>query len=93
MADFSNLNHLDTEVKLLLVNGQDLVEKTKAGIKEKGYLIGLVGKAQLRDDCKAVERLIKKISKGKAKEKDFEALKLAVIRLKTTSEGLFHYRY
>ena len=85
MADFSHLNHLESEVKLLIVNAQELVEKTKIGIKEKGYLIGLVGKGQLKDDCKAVERLIKKITKGKAKEKDFEELKLAVIRLKTTS--------
>lgn len=93
MADFSSLNHLDADKKLLLVNGQELVDKTKAGIKEKGYLIGLVGKGQLKDDCKAVERLIRKIAKGKAKENDYEALRLAIVRLKTTSEGLFNYKY
>ena len=93
MADFSNLNHLDTDTKLLLVNGQALVDKTRAGIKEKGYLIGLAGKGQLKDDCKAVERLIKKFEKGKVKEKDAEELKLAIVRLTTTSEGLFQYKY
>ena len=31
MADFSSMNHLEPEIKLLLVNGQNLVEQTKAG--------------------------------------------------------------
>ena len=61
MADFKNLNDLSPEKKILIANGQSLVDKTRVGIKEKGYLIGLVGKGQLRDDCKAVEKLIKKI--------------------------------
>ena len=93
MADFSNLNHLSPEVKLMVVNGQTLIEKAKTGIKEKGYLIGLVGKGQLKDDYKAVERLIKKIQKGKAKEKDYQELELAIVRLKTTTDGVLNYKY
>ena len=39
-------------------------------------------------DCKAIEKIIKKFSAGKANEKDIEALKLAVVRLQTTAGAL-----
>lgn len=93
MADFKELNDLSPERKMLIVNAQTLVDETRIGIKEKGYLIGLVGKGQLKDDCKVIDRLIKKIRKGKAKDKDFQELELAVVRLKTTSEGILNYKY
>lgn len=83
-----NLNSLPPEVKILIVNAQALVDKTKAAMKEKRTEIDLTGKFQLKDDCKAIEKLIKKFSSGKASEKDVKALELAVIRLKTTAGAL-----
>ena len=52
----------------------------------------LTCKLQLRDDCAAIEKLIKKIEKGKYKQKDLEGLKLAIIRLQTTSDGILKKR-
>jgi hypothetical protein len=83
-----DLNQLPTEVKILIVNAQTLVDKTKAGVKEKRTEVDLTGKFQLKDDCKAIEKLIKKIQSGKADEKIFRDLNLAVIRLQTTAGAL-----
>lgn len=88
MSRSDNLNSLPPEVKILIVNAQALVDKTKVAMKEKRTEIDLTGKFQLKDDCKAIEKLIKKFSSGKASEKDVKALELAVIRLKTTAGAL-----
>lgn len=88
MGNYENMNNLPTEVKLLIVNAQALVDKTKNAMKEKRTEIDLTGKFQLKDDCKAIEKIIKKFSSGKAGEKDAQALELAIIRLKTTAGAL-----
>lgn len=85
MSGFENMNNLPTEVKILIVNAQALVDKTKAAMKEKRTEVDLTGKFQLKDDCKAIEKIIKKFSAGKATDKDVEALELAIIRLQTTA--------
>lgn len=79
---------LPTEIKVLIINGQDLVDKTRKHVKEKGWEVDLTGKAQLRDDCARVEKLIKKLNTGKYKDADVKALEKAIICLKTTSTGL-----
>lgn len=84
----NNLNNLSPEVKILIVNAQTLVDKTRAAVKEKRTEVDLTGKFQLKDDCKAIEKIIKKFSSGKFSEKDVKALELAVIRLKTTAGAL-----
>lgn len=83
-----DLNQLPTEVKILIVNAQALVDKTKTGVKEKRTEVDLTGKFQLRDDCKAIEKLIKKIQAGNIDEKTIRDLNLAVIRLQTTAGAL-----
>lgn len=85
-----SLNDLPTDVKVLIVNGQTLVDETRKQVKEK--FIDLTSKLQLRDDCAAVEKLIKKLQRGKFKQKDIDNLKLAVIRLQTTSEEILKER-
>lgn len=79
---------LPTEVKVLIVNGQDLVDKTRKGVKENSWKVDMTGKAQLRDDCARVEKLIKKLNTGKYKDTDVKALEKAIICLQTTSTGL-----
>lgn len=86
MQDMGNLNQLPPEIKVLIVNGQSLVDETRRRVKDGGA--DLVGKMQLRDDCAAIEKEIKKLGKGKYKQKDIEGLKLAIIRLQTTSKGI-----
>lgn len=88
MSKLENMNYLPTEVKILIVNAQSLVDRTKAAMKEKRTDIDLTGKFQLRDDCKAIEKIIKKFTAGKASDKDIKALELAVIRLQTTAGAL-----
>ena len=88
MSNFENMNQLPADVKILIVNAQSLVDRTKDAMKEKRTEVDLTGKFQLRDDCKAIEKLIKKFGAGKASEKDVKALEVAVIRLKTTAGAL-----
>ena len=88
MSNFENMNQLPADVKILIVNAQSLVDRTKDAMKEKRTEVDLTGKFQLRDDCKAIEKQIKKFSSGKASEKDVKALEDAVIRLKTTAGAL-----
>lgn len=89
MTDFGNLNGLSPELKILMVNAQTQLDQTRSKMKEKGLRLDLAGKMQLRDDCAELERCIKKIAKGKFKDKDAEKLKLAVIRLHAVTEGIF----
>jgi len=88
MSNFESMNQLPADVKILIVNAQELVDKTKVAMKEKRTEVDLTGKYQLRDDCKAIEKIIKKFAAGKAAEKDVKELELAVIRLKTTAGAL-----
>lgn len=86
MKDMEKLNRLPAEIKVLVVNGQALVDETRRLVKERD--VDLTGRLQLRDDCAAIERAVKKLEKGKYKEKDIDGLRLAIIRLQTTSKAL-----
>ena len=88
MGGLENLNNLSPEVKILIVNAQTLVDKTKVAVKEKRTEVDMTGKFQLKDDCKAIEKIIKKFKAGKASENDVKALELAVVRLQTTAGAL-----
>ena len=89
--DFSNLNHLPAETKMLIVNGQSLVEKAKEMLKNREYRFDLTSKLQMKSDCKDVEKYIKLIANGKLNDKNKKALELAVIRLQTTIDGLIKF--
>ncbi len=91
MKDFSNLNGLPTEVKLLIVNGQNLVDTARETINSREYYFDLTSKMQLKSDCKEVEKYIKFISKGKLDDKNQKALELAITRLQTTLDGLVKF--
>lgn len=91
MNDFSDLNHLPAEVKLLIVNGQTLVDETREKLKDWSVGFDLTSKKQLQSDCKEVEKYIKLISKGKAVEKNTKALENAIIRLRTNFNGIVSF--
>ena len=82
------MNDLSPEVKIMIVNGQALVDKVCEVAKEKHLDLDLTCRFQIRDDCKAVETNIKMIRKGKKLEKYIKELDLSIIRLKTTAEML-----
>lgn len=91
MSDFSKLNDLPAEVKLLIVNGQTLVNDAKDKVKSREYYFDLTSKLQLKSDCKEVEKYIKLISKGKLNDKNKTALELSITRLHTTLDGLIKF--
>lgn len=86
MKKLENLDQLPAEVKIMLVNGQRMVDETRKEVKGRG--IDLTSRLQLRDDCAAVENIIEKIRKGKFKQKDIDGLEPAMIRLRTSSEAI-----
>lgn len=92
MKNYENMNQLPAEVKILIVNAKSLVDRTKAAVKEKRTEVDLTGKFQLKDDCKAIEKIMKKFEAGKATDKDVKALELAVIRLQTTAGALVNVK-
>ena len=91
MNDFSNLNYLSPDVKVLLVNGQTLVDETKEKLRCRKYSFDLTSKMQLKTDCKTVEQSIKMITSGNVNEKIIEALKISIIRLKTSLDGIIGF--
>ena len=75
MNDFSHLNDLPQEVKLLIINGQALIDETKTTLQDRKLDFDLTSKRQLLSDCKTVEKNIKVISKGKVVSSKGESYK------------------
>jgi len=65
-----------------------LLEQTEKAMKEPGRFLDLTCKLQLRDDCSALRRKLKKLRPDKMTMKDLEELRLMTLRLKTTSENI-----
>lgn len=80
-------NELPTDVKVLIVNAKTLVEETKERIKSQPGRVDLTCRLQLRDDCNAIERAIKKVAK-RCTEKEIENLRLSIVRLQTSANGI-----
>ena len=89
--DFSNLNHLPSEIKVLIVNGQTLVEDAKEKMRNRDYYFDLTSKMQIKSDCKEVEKYIKLIANGKLNDKNQKAEELAIVRHQTTIDGLVKF--
>lgn len=85
-VDYNEL--LSTEMKLLIVQGQTLVSQTNKRVSEQFQNVDLICRLQLRDDCKAVERFIKKFKKGKVTDGDMEELSKAMTRLQTSADAI-----
>lgn len=89
--DFSELNDLPAELKILIVNAQTLVDKAREKIKDRDLYMDMTSKMLLKTDCKEVEKYIKLISKGKTDEKTKAALELAVTKLNTNLDGIIRF--
>lgn len=93
MHDMKDMNHLPAEMKLQIVKAQTLVDETRKRMKRPGLYLDLTCKAELRNDCAEVERIIRKIAKSKKPEKDMKKLEQVTLRLKTVSENILHWSY
>lgn len=91
MKDFSNLNNLPAEVKLLIINGQTLIEKTKKTLEDHSLGFDLTSKRELKTDCKQVEKYIALIEKGKVTEKNIKGLENSITKLQTILTGLISF--
>ena len=89
--DFSDLNNLPVEIKLLVVNGQALVDKAQEKVKDRDLNMDMTSKALLKGDCKEIEKYIKQISKGKIDEKLVKNLDNAITRLNTNLTGIVNF--
>lgn len=74
-----------------IMESEALLKKTQAAVKEPGRFIDLTCKLQLRDDCNALKRMLKKLRPEKMTEIELEELRLATERLNTTSENILNF--
>lgn len=91
MNDFSYLNDLPSEVKMLIVKGQTLVDEVKEALQSRKIYFDMTSKMQLKSDCKNVEKYVKLISKGKVNEKNVKQLELSIVRLRTSYDGVVQF--
>lgn len=86
--DFSDLNHLSTEIKELIVTGQTLIDQADQTLQSRNCNFDLTSKRQLKSDCRKVEKNIQTIVDGKVNDKTIKQLNDAVTCLKTSYTGL-----
>jgi len=91
MYDFSHLNNLPAEDKLLLVNAEALLEETKSMISSHKYPLDMTSLWQLKADCREVQMLLKMIQKGKKVEKNLITLSTSIVRLRTNLTGIISF--
>lgn len=95
MKDFSNLNHLSPEIKVLIVNAQVIVNETKEAMQGRKYDFDLTSKRELISNIRNVERCMKSVlkgaSKGKISDKKVKQLDHAIVYLRTILNGLVCY--
>ncbi len=89
--DFSDLNNLPVDWKILVVNAQALVDETQSKMKDSSLHMDMTSKALLKSNCKEIEKYIKLISKGKADEKIMNNLELATTKLSTNLTGIVQF--
>ena len=87
-TDFSDLNGLEAEEKVLIIKMHTLIETTKERLKRKGNEVSLPYKMQLKSDFGEAERLIKKFKPGKDNTKHRKKLEFLLIKLQTEVDNI-----
>ena len=91
MMDFSNLNNLTPDQKVVVANAQALFEETNEMIKSRKYLLDITSLWQLKADCREIQMLIKMILSKKKIEKNVGLLENATVRLRTNLNGIISF--
>lgn len=89
--DFSDLNDLPVDLKLLVVNGQALVDKARIKMKDYNLYMDMTSKVLLKSNCKDIEKCIELISRGKRDEKTKEKLEKSITILNTNLTGIVQF--
>lgn len=85
---FHKTNTVSSDMQDLMEKGQALVDEVKNKTKNGNCHIDMTSKLLLQEQCKAVEKYIKLIRNGKAKEKDVKQLEVLMVRLQTSLDGI-----
>lgn len=88
MRDFSNLNHLPTEIKQLIIEGELLIEEANQKLEIYRRDFDLTSKREIKSDIRSVEKCIEVIARGKVTEKTLLQLQNAIQKLRTILNGL-----
>ena len=91
MKDFSNLNNLPAELKLLIVKGQTLIEDATQTLSDRHNNFDLTSKRELKADCRQVEKYIQLSENGKITDQNIQALEKSVVILQTIITGLISF--
>ena len=91
MNDFSNLNNLSPEEKVVIANAQALVNETKEIIDSRKYPLDLTSLWELKADMREIQMSIKMIQKGKKIEKNIKALEVGTVKLRTNLNGIISF--
>ena len=87
----NDLNDLPVELKLLVVNGQALVDQAQVKMKDYNLYMDMTSKALLKSNCKDIEKCIQLISRGKRDDKTKEKLERAITILNTNLTGIVQF--
>lgn len=91
MNDFSNLNNLSPEEKIVIANAQALVNETKEIIDSRKYPLDLTSLWELKSDMREIQMSIKMIQKGKKIEKNIKSLEVGIVKLRTNLNGIISF--
>lgn len=86
--DYSDLNHLPAEIKVLVVNAQAALQAGETIMNDTRYYLDLTSKKQLKTDMKCVEKNIDAVTGKKMTKKTVKELENSIIRLNTVIKGL-----
>ena len=88
-TDYSDMNGLKIEDKILIIKINELIEEIESNLKERGIEISLPYKMQLKSDISEIRRVMNKIRPEKDNAKIISKLEFLHIKLRTEAENIF----
>lgn len=86
--DYSDMNHLPLELKVLVVKAHAAIQEGEAILNGSKYHLDLTSKRQLKTDIRHVEKCIEALSHTNKSETSIKNLENAIVRLNTVAKGL-----
>ena len=88
-TDYSDMNGLKAEDKILIVKINELIEETESNLKKRGIDTSLPYKMQLKSDISEIRRVMDKLRPEKDNTKIISKLEFLYIKLRTEAENIF----
>ena len=77
-TDYSDMNGLKAEDKILIVKINELIEETEINLKKRGIETSLPYKMQLKSDISEIRRVMDKLCPEKDKQRSFQNLNFSI---------------